>query len=92
MMNNNFGMNSMMDMNPMFGMNNMNNQINFMNNMDSTEQNAKNIIEPYEKKIKQLEEIIRQKEFEIAVLKQKLYNNSHQNMMNMNQMNNIMIN
>ena len=93
MMNDNFGMNPMMGMNPIFGMNNnMNNQINFMNNMDSTTQNVKNIIEPYEMKIKQLEEIIRQKEFEIAVLKRKLYNNSQQNMMNMNQMNNIMIN
>ena len=59
MMNNNFGMNPMMGMNPMFGMNNnMNNQINSMNNMDSTTQNVKNIIEPYEMKIKQLEEIL----------------------------------
>ena len=36
---------------------------------------VKNIVEPYEKRIKELEEIIRTKGFEIAVLKQKIYNN-----------------
>ena len=35
---------------------------------------VKNIVEPYEKRIKELEEIIRTKDFEIAVLKQKIYN------------------
>jgi hypothetical protein len=34
----------------------------------------KNIVEPYEKRIKELEEKIRTKDFEIAVLKQKLFN------------------
>ena len=85
-------------MNAMFGMNNnihnINNQINFMNNIDTTAQNLRNIIEPYENKIKQLEEIIRQKDFEIAVLKQKLNNNSNinANMINYNPMNNFMMN
>ena len=36
--------------------------------------NIKNIVEPYEKRIKELEETIRSKDFEIAVLKQKLFN------------------
>ena len=36
--------------------------------------NIKNIIEPYEKRIKELEETIRKKDFEIAVLKQKIFN------------------
>ena len=34
----------------------------------------KNIIEPYEKRIKELEDTIRKKDFEIAVLKQKIFN------------------
>ena len=38
------------------------------------EMNIKNIIEPYEKRIKELEETIRKKDFEIAVLKQKIFN------------------
>ena len=100
-MNQNMGMNPMMnnmnknmEMNPMI--NNMNqnmgmngiNQSNFMY-MDSTAQNIKSIIEPYEKKIRELEEIIKQKDFEIIVLKQKLNNNQNNNWinMNMNQMN-----
>ena len=74
---NNFGMNPMlmnnMGMNPMI-MNNMgmNNQPNI------TDENAlriKNIIQPYENKIKELEEIIRQKDFEIAILKDTINNN-----------------
>ncbi len=93
---NSMGMN-FMGMNPM-GMNQigMNNQQNFMN--DETAQNIKNIIEPYENKIRELEEIIKQKDFEIIVLKQKLNNNNIPNNnfmhinpmmmnMNMNQMN-----
>ena len=78
MMNNmnQFGFNPMV-MNQMmmnnFGINNEPNILNGMN-MDSTAQNLKNIIQPYENKIKELEEIIRQKDFEIAVLKQKLNN------------------
>ena len=43
--------------------------------------NIKNIIEPYEKRIKELEEALRTKDFEIAVLKQKLFNlNKGQNL------------
>ena len=38
------------------------------------EMQVKNIVEPYEKRIKELEEKIRTKDFEIAVLKQKLFN------------------
>ena len=54
-------------------------------NMDQTSMNIKNIVKPYEDKIKALEEIIRQKDFEITVLKQKLNNNnSNINFMNMN--------
>ena len=70
---NNIGMNPMgmnfMGMNPMgmnpMGMNQigMINQQNFMNG--ETAQNIKNIIEPYENKIRELEEIIKQKDFEI---------------------------
>ena len=80
------GMN-FMGMNPM-GMNQigMNNQQNFMN--DETARNIKNIIEPYENKIRELEEIIKQKDFEIIVLKQKLNNNNmpNNNFMNINPM------
>ena len=93
---NNIGMNPMgmnfMGMNPIgmnpMGMNQigMNNQQNFMN--DETAQNIKNIIEPYENKIRELEEIIKQKDFEIIVLKQKLNNNNmtNNNFMNINPM------
>ena len=80
-------------MNPMGMMNQMGmrtSQPNLMN-LDATSQNIKNIIEPYENKIRELEEIIKQKDFEIIVLKQKLNNsnnmNINQNMMNMNIMN-----
>ena len=51
----------------------MNNQMNQMG-MDQTTMDIKNIVKPYEDKIKELEEKIRQKDFEIAVLKQKLNN------------------
>ena len=44
--------------------------------MDETSLRVKNIIEPYENKIKELEEIIKNKNFEIAVLKEKLNNNN----------------
>ena len=56
-----------------------NNQQNLMNGMQmgATAINIKNIIQPYENKIKELEEIIKQKDFEITVLKQKLYNNKY---------------
>ena len=91
MLMNQFGMNPMM-MNQMqmnqngmnqMGMNNQFNQINQMN-MDNTTLNIKNIVEPYEKKIKELEEIIRQKDFEITVLKQKINSSNNNNFMNMN--------
>ena len=56
--------------------------------MDETAQNIKSIIQPYENKIRELEEIIKQKDFEITVLKQKLKNvNKNDNFMNINQMN-----
>jgi len=72
MYNNNkvIGMNNMGGMNPM-GINNPQNLMNQMT-MDNTALNVKNIIQPYENRIKELEEIIRQKDFKIAVLKQKL--------------------
>ena len=68
--------------------------MNFMgmnNNItDDLSSRIKIIIEPYEKKIKDLEEQIRQKDFEITVLKEKLYkfeNNSfNNNIQGMNQM------
>ena len=80
-MNNNLGMNPM-GINPII-MNNfgINNQLNLM---DNTALNIKNIIQPYENKIRELEEIIKQKDFEIIVLKQKLNNIPNNNLMNMN--------
>ena len=78
MMNNmnNFGMNPM-NINPLL-MNNANNiGMNIQPNlMDNTALNIKSIIQPYENKIRELEEIIKQKDFEIIVLKQKLNTNS----------------
>ena len=68
----------------------MNIQPNLINEipMDETAQNIKSIIQPYENKIRELEEIIKQKDFEITVLKQKLKNvNKNDNFMNINQMN-----
>ena len=65
----NAGMNQMgifpIQMNNM-GMMGMNNQQNLM---DQTALNIKNIIAPYENKIRELEEIIKQKDYEIIVLK-----------------------
>ena len=80
---NNFAMN-VMGFNPipinnmgMIDMNGMNNMMNNMQNLnDENVLRIKNIIQPYENKIKELEEIIRQKDFEIAVLKDKLNNNN----------------
>ena len=72
--------------NNQIGMNNigMNNQMNPIG-IDQTTINIKNIVKPYENKIKELEEQIRQKDFEITVLKQKLNNNNQNiNLMNMN--------
>ena len=88
---NDMGMNAI-GMNPMimnnFGIMGMNNPLNLMN---ENAMRIKNIIQPYEAKIKELEEIIRQKDFEIALLKDKLNNfNPFKNNINMNQ-NNIMM-
>ena len=74
--------NQMMGMsNQMMGMNNpmmgMNNQMN-----DDITTRIKTIVEPYEKKIKELEEQIRQKDFEIAVLKEKCYQAEKNNINN----------
>ena len=74
--------NQMMGMsNQMMGMNNpmmgMNNQMN-----DDITRRIKTIVEPYEKKIKELEEQIRQKDFEIAVLKEKCYQAEKNNINN----------
>ena len=66
-------MSNNMEMNPM----NFNNQI-IMNNMgfDDNSLKIKNLVKPYEDKIKELEEKLRQKEFEIACLKNKLDENN----------------
>ena len=74
--------NQMMGMsNQMMGMNNpmmgMNNQMN-----DDITTRIKTIVEPYEKKIKELEEQIRKKDFEIAVLKEKCYQAEKNNLNN----------
>ena len=59
-----------MNMNP----NNMNFQMGMQNQMmDDISPRIKIIVEPYEKKIKELEEQLRNKEFEIVVLKEKLF-------------------
>ena len=93
----------MNNMNQMMGNMNMNmNQAGMsstlMTNfaMDDTAMKIKAIIDPYEKKIIDLEKIIRQKDFEILVLKEKLnnyknfqmnINNNQMGMNNNNQMN-----
>ena len=83
---NNFGMNPM-GMNPLL-MNNIGMNIQ-PNLMDNTAINIKSIIQPYENKIRELEEIIKQKDFEIIVLKQKLNNIQNNNMNMMNHMMNM---
>ena len=81
---NNNNMLGNMNMNPM----GMNNQLmtNFV--MDETAMKIKSIIDPYEKKISELEKIIKQKDFEILVLKEKI-NKYKKNQMNMNNQNNM---
>ena len=78
---------NMMNMNNPMGMNNQmnhNNQIGMNNQMnDEFSLRIKVILEPYEKKNKALEEQIRQKDFEIIVLKEKLYQ-AEKNSNNMN--------
>ena len=89
MLMNQMGINQMMmnqmGLNPML-INNQPNQINPIG-MDNTTLNIKNLVQPYENKIKELEEIIRQKDFEITILKHKLNNNNkNNNFMNINPM------
>ena len=81
----------MNNMNQMMGNMNMNmNQAGMsstlMTNfaMDDTAMKIKAIIDPYEKKIIDLEKIIRQKDFEILVLKEKLNNYKNSQMNNNN--------
>jgi len=93
-------LNMNMNMNPMMGNINpmgMNNQLMTNFAMDDTALKIKAIIEPYEKKITELEQIIKQKDFQIVVLNQKLneYKKSQINMnnnMNMNMMDPMMMN
>ena len=68
-MNNNImpGMNNM----GMMGMVGMNNHMNLMN---MNPPNIQNIIQSYENRIRELEELIRQKDLEIITLNQKLNN------------------
>jgi len=71
------GMNKQMEMNYQMGMDyqmSMEEQL-----MDYNDLRIKNIIKPYEEKIKKLEEIIAQKDFQITCLKDKLYRNSLKN-------------
>ena len=75
-----------MNMNPI----GMNNQLMTNFAMDDTAMKIKAIIDPYEKKISELEKIIKQKDFEILVLKEKL-NKYKNNQMNMNMNNNQMM-
>ena len=76
--------NQMMGMNnQMMGMMGMNNQ---MENYDISSR-VKIIVEPYENKIKDLEEQIRKKDLEIAILKEKLFK-AEKNPFNNNFMNN----
>ena len=89
--NMNFNMN--MNINPM----GMNNQLMPNLPMDYSAMRIKAIIEPYENKIIELEKIIKQKDFEITLLKEKLNDFTNNKMMmnmqnNMNIMNPIMMN
>ena len=65
---NQMGMN--FPLNDQIGMFNQMNMMNPMNNLmiDQTTSNLKKIVEPYENKIKDLEEQLRKKDFEILVL------------------------
>ena len=98
-------LNMNMNMNPLMGNINpmgMNNKLMTNFAMDDTALKIKAIIEPYEKKITELEQIIKQKDFQIVVLNQKLNeykkrqinmnNNMNMNMMDPMMMNNNMIN
>jgi len=78
--------NQMNNIQNQFGENNLNTMNNLM--MNDNNLRIKNIIQPYEEKIKELEEKLRQKEFEIACLKNQIHQNipSPQNFMFMNNM------
>jgi hypothetical protein len=92
MMGNSIMMNQMPMMNQMMGMNNnimnnmnmdtMNQTTNIM--MDESALRIKNIIKPYEEKIKELEETIRQNYLKIAILNDKLKQNKNNQMLMMN--------
>ena len=78
-MNNMNQMMGNMNMNPM----GMNNQLMTNFGMDETAMKLKAIIAPYEQKISELEKIIKEKDFEILLLKEKL-NNYNNNQFNKN--------
>lgn len=80
MNSNNFEGNQMQINNNDFNNNDFNN-----NNFNNIELRIKNVVEPYEEKIKELEEKLRKKDFEIIVLKEKLY--ACQSQLNPNQIN-----
>ena len=82
----NMNLNMNMGINPM----GMNNQLLPNLAMDNSAARIKAIIEPYEKKITELEKIIKQKDFEIILLKEKL-NGFTNNQMLMNIQNNMNI-
>ena len=89
----NMNLNMNMNINPM----GMNNQLMPNLAMDDSAMRIKIIIEPYEKKITELESIIKQKDFEIVLLKDKLNAFTNNQMMmnfqnNMNIMNPMMMN
>ena len=89
-MNNNMN-NNQMNFNNQMGMNNFMNMGNIFN--DTNAFKIKNLIKPYEDKIKELEEKLREKEFEIACLKNKLNeNNGNRDENIMNPMNQMMVN
>ena len=80
-----------MNFNNQMGMNNFMNMGNIFN--DTNAFKIKNLIKPYEDKIKELEEKLREKEFEIACLKNKLNeNNGNMDENIMNPMNQMMVN
>jgi hypothetical protein len=92
MMMNQMPMMNQMNNNQMMGMNNniinnmkmdtMNQTTNIM--MDESALRIKNIIKPYEEKIKELEETIRQNYLKIAILNDKLKQNKNNQMLMMN--------
>ena len=84
----NMNLNMNMGINPM----GMNNQLLPNLAMDNSAARIKAIIEPYEKKITELEKIIKQKDFEIILLKEKLNGfTNNQMLMNIHIQNNMNI-